>query len=138
LLPKHQKGRKPIDRRQVINALFYLVRTGCQRRHLPQDFPKWKTVYTLFWRWRNAGIWEKIHDALCRFVRKTQGKSRLLRSESSTVNLLRPRRSVERNAVMMPVKKGRAANAASWSIRWVIWYSKQKTLMVIVAPAANI
>ncbi|MDR1957591.1 MAG: IS5 family transposase [Planctomycetaceae bacterium] len=74
LLPKHQKGRKPIDRRQVINALFYLIRTGCPWRHLPRDFPKWKTVDTVFWRGRNAGVWEKIHDALCRFVRKTQGK----------------------------------------------------------------
>jgi putative transposase len=41
---------------------------------LLQSFPKWKTVDTVFWRGRNAGVWEKIHEALCRFVRKTQGK----------------------------------------------------------------
>jgi putative transposase len=74
LLPQHKKGRKPIDRRKIINALFYLLRTGCQWRNLPKCFPKWKTVYTVFWRWRNDGTWQKIHDALCRLVRQIKGK----------------------------------------------------------------
>jgi len=38
------------------------------------DFPKWKTVYNVFWHWRNDGIWQKIHDALCRWVRKNKSK----------------------------------------------------------------
>ena len=41
---------------------------------LPHDFPKWKTVYTIFWRWRKAGVWKRIHEALCRLVRKAAGK----------------------------------------------------------------
>ena len=74
LLPKPQKGRKPIDRRRIINAIFYLVRTGCQWRNLPKEFPKWKTVYTVFRRWRIAGVWKEIHDALNRIMRKIKGK----------------------------------------------------------------
>ena len=74
LLPKPKKGRKPIDRRRIINALFYLVRTGCQWRNLPKEFPKWKTVYTVFRRWRIAGVWKDIHDALNRIMRKIKGK----------------------------------------------------------------
>jgi len=74
LLPIQKTGRKPIDRRRVINALFYLNRTGCQWRNLPKDFPKWKTVYTVFRRWRIAGVWKKIHDALNRIMRKIKGK----------------------------------------------------------------
>ena len=74
LLPVQKTGRKPIDRRRVINALFYLNRTGCQWRNLPKDFPKWKTVYTVFRRWRIAGVWKKIHDALNRIIRKIKGK----------------------------------------------------------------
>jgi putative transposase len=67
-------GRRPIDRRWVINAILYVNRTGCQWRALPRDFPKWKTVYTIFWRWRKAGVWKRIHEALCRLVRKAAGK----------------------------------------------------------------
>jgi putative transposase len=75
LLPRPAAvGRKPIDRRIILNAILYVVRTGCQWRQLPRDFPKWKTVYSVFWRWRNLGIWERIHDALRRRVRQACGK----------------------------------------------------------------
>src|SRR4029077_8123265 len=75
LLPKPAKtGRPRVDRRWVINAILYLNRTGCQWRYLPRDFPKWKTVYTVFWRWRKAGVWERIHEALCRRLRQAVGK----------------------------------------------------------------
>lgn len=75
LLPKRAKGgRPPIDRRRVLNAILYLVRTGCQWRQLPHDFPKWKTVYTVFWRWRKSGLWRRIHDVLRERVRRVAGK----------------------------------------------------------------
>ena len=65
LLPKpRRRGRKPICRRRVINAILYVVRSGCQWRMLPADFPNWNTVYGIFWKWRNEGVWRKIHDAL--------------------------------------------------------------------------
>jgi transposase len=55
LLPKPaERGRPPIDRRDILDAILYVVRTGCQWRQLPLDFPKWKTVDTVFWRWRKA------------------------------------------------------------------------------------
>jgi putative transposase len=75
LLPKRAKrGRPRICRRLILNAILYLNRTGCQWRALPHDFPKWKTVYTIFWRWRRDGVWQRIHEALCRRVRKKSGK----------------------------------------------------------------
>ena len=75
LLPKRQKrGRPPIDRRDIIDAILCVVRTGCQWRQLPLDFPKWRTVYTVFWRWRKAGVWQQIHDCLRRRVRRAAGK----------------------------------------------------------------
>jgi len=75
LLPEQSRlGRKPIDRRLIINAILYVVKTGCQWRMLPKDFPNWSTVYGIFWRWRNDGIWEKIHDALRKKVRRAAGK----------------------------------------------------------------
>lgn len=76
LLPKRSsRGRKPICRRRVINAILYVSRTGCQWRMLPASFPNWSTVYGVFWRWRNDGIWEKIHDALRAKVRRAAGKN---------------------------------------------------------------
>jgi len=74
LIPEQKKGPKQVCRRWIINAIWHLVRTGCQWRNLPGDFPKWKTVYNVFWQWRNAGVWQKIHDALCEKVRKNAGK----------------------------------------------------------------
>ena len=53
---------------------MYVNRTGCQWRYLPKSFPNWKSVYTVFWRWRQAGIWEKIHDRLREKVRAQEGK----------------------------------------------------------------
>jgi putative transposase len=75
LLPQQSKlGRRPICRRLIMNAILYVNRTGCQWRALPHDFPKWKTVYTIFWRWRRDGLWQKINETLCRQVRKHSGK----------------------------------------------------------------
>ena len=75
LLPKPSKrGRPRIDRRVVINAVLYVVRTGCQWRMLPLDFPNWSTVYGVFWRWSRDGTWEAIHTALREKVRKSEGK----------------------------------------------------------------
>lgn len=75
LLPKPaRRGRKPIDRRKILNAILYVNRTGCQWRALPHDFPNWKTVYNIFWNWRNEGLWQIIHDKLRERVRKAAGK----------------------------------------------------------------
>jgi putative transposase len=74
LPPRKKRGRPPVDRREIINAIFYVNRTGCQWRALPHDFPKWKTVYTVFWRWRKDGLWQKINDVLRERVRVAAGK----------------------------------------------------------------
>lgn len=77
LLPKRAKrGRKPIDRREIINAILYVNRTGCQWRAVPHEFPKWKTVYNIFWQWRNNGLWQEIHDKLREQVRQAEGKKK--------------------------------------------------------------
>jgi putative transposase len=55
--------------REILNAVFYIVRGGCAWRLLPHDFPPWKTVYHYFRSWRLDGIWEKMHAALRQRVR---------------------------------------------------------------------
>lgn len=61
-------------RREVVNAILYLVRTGCSWRQLPKDFPPWGTVYWHFARWRKDGSLDLLHDALRDRVRRAEGR----------------------------------------------------------------
>jgi len=75
LPPASCVGRpREVCRRQVVNAILYVNRTGCQWRQLPRDFPNWRTVYDLFWHWRLHGVWQKIHDALRERLRRAEGR----------------------------------------------------------------
>lgn len=58
---------------QIINAILYVVRTGCQWRMLPKDLPPWQTVYGYFRRWKKAGLWKQINEALVKKVRVKKG-----------------------------------------------------------------
>jgi transposase len=60
--------------RALLDAIFYLVRSGCAWRLLPRDFPPWKTVYHYFRRWRSDGAWERLHTALRKAVRMRRGR----------------------------------------------------------------
>ena len=64
-----------ISRREILNAIFYVHRTGCQWRFLPQNYPKWQTVYSCFWRWQKSGAWDEVLNALRVEVRYAQGRS---------------------------------------------------------------
>src|SRR5437764_7683351 len=74
-LPRPKRmGRPPADLRAVLDAVLYLVRTGCQWRLLPHDFPPWSTVHTWYRRWRLDGTWESINEALRQQVRASAGR----------------------------------------------------------------
>ncbi|ABW26677.1 IS5 family transposase [Acaryochloris marina] len=66
LIPAAKPGGRPrtTDMRSVLNAILYLVVTGCQWRQLPHDFPCWSTVYSYFRRWRDDGTWVHINEHL--------------------------------------------------------------------------
>ena len=76
LIPPAKSGgrKRTTDVREVLNAIFYLLRTGCAWRMLPHDFPNWNTVYTYFRNWRQDGTWQKLNDALRREVRTQAGR----------------------------------------------------------------
>ena len=80
LFPKARPGGRGRPRtvpyREIVNAILYLLRTGCAWRLLPHDFPHWKTVYTYFRLWRVQGLWEQIHDRLREQTRKAAGRPR--------------------------------------------------------------
>ncbi len=66
-----------ISRRAILNALFYVHRTGCQWRYLPQSYPHWKTVYWCFWRWQRSGAWDGVLEELRLEMRYAQGRQAL-------------------------------------------------------------
>jgi putative transposase len=83
-LPRRKRtGRPPADLREVLNAIFYLVRSGCQWRLLPHDFPPWSTVHTRYRRWRRDGTWERINEALRQQVRSQAGRHPSPRSSAA-------------------------------------------------------
>ena len=76
LIPEVKRGGRPAahERCEIVNAILYVLRTGCQWRALPHDLPPWKTVYTYFRTWRLDGTWQRVHDALRRQVRRSVDK----------------------------------------------------------------
>ena len=75
-IPPPKPGGRPRenDMREVVNAMLYVVRTGCSWRQLPHDFPPWETVYRYFRSFESDGTWERIHDRLRAQVRRKAGK----------------------------------------------------------------
>jgi putative transposase len=78
LIPPAKPGGRPrtTDMRRLLDGLFYLVRTGCQWRHLPPPpiFPPWSTVYGYFRLFLAAGVWESIRHHLVVTLREGEGR----------------------------------------------------------------
>ena len=111
--PKRHRGRQAVhSRREMLNAVFYVLRTGCQWRMLPHDFPPWEAVYAFFSRLNRKGLWEIINRDLREEVREEEGKeaeASLLIVDSQSVQTAEKRGSV----AMMPTKTAKALNVKS-------------------------
>lgn len=70
-LPTPKTGGRPREHsiREILNAIFYITKSGCSWRLLPHDFPPWKTVYHYFRLWRLDGTWKHLNDVLRTSVR---------------------------------------------------------------------
>ncbi len=77
--PKSGKGKRgrplTLERRRLVNAIFYIVRSGCAWRLLPRDFGPWQTVYGYFRQWAKDWTWRFIHDALRDWLRQSEGRA---------------------------------------------------------------
>ncbi len=76
LFPKPKRTGRPreVDFREVVNAVLYLVFTGCQWRFIPIDYLKWQTVYYYFSRWQKDGTWYRMHETLRSQLRRKKGR----------------------------------------------------------------
>ena len=73
---KRGRGRPNVHSpRKILNAVFYLLKSGCPWRLLPRDFPPWKTVYHWFRKWRIDGTFERLNVALCERLRTRLGRN---------------------------------------------------------------
>ena len=73
--PKGPGGRpRRYDPREVMNALFYMARSGCAWRMLPHDFPPWGLVSYYFYTWRDSGLLERVHAVLRVDLRHLDGR----------------------------------------------------------------
>ena len=106
LIPLPKPGGRPrtTNLREVLNAILYLLRTGCQWAYLPHEFPPHRTVYHYFWSWGRDGTWEQIHAALRVQVRRQAG-----REESPSAG------AIDSQSVKTTEKGGRAATTAARS-----------------------
>lgn len=68
-------NRRQHDIRLMLNAIFYIVKTGAQWRQMPHDFPKWKAVYSYFRRLKLNGTWEHLNDRLVGKSRQKMGRN---------------------------------------------------------------
>jgi len=75
-IPEPKPGPQEVkyDRREIVNAILYQKRTGCQWRYMPHDFPPWEIVAKYFYLWRNDGLFKRINDALRARVRVAAGR----------------------------------------------------------------
>lgn len=76
LVPPAKPGGRPrqYDVRELLNAVFYLLRAGCAWRLLPHDLPPWYAVYRYFRQWQNDGTWERLEAVLHMELRVEAGK----------------------------------------------------------------
>jgi transposase len=120
LLPAQKLfGRPPRYRkRDILDALFYVVRTGCAWRLLPHDLPPWRIVYYYFMTWRREGLWQKINDSLRDRVRLRSGKKKPRPLRSSILRALK-QLTTEECAAMMRERRSWDESDISWLIRWV-------------------
>jgi putative transposase len=96
--PPTYSPREPIEPRELLNGMMYVLRTGCSWRQMPHDLPNGKTVYHYFRKWKLDGTWDKIMTALRKQVRVQMGREEepsaaIIDSQSIKIS---PVRGVER------------------------------------------
>jgi transposase len=134
LLPPPSKDgpKEKHPRREIVNAIFYVVRTGCAWRHLPSDFPPWQTVYGWFARWSDDGTVARVHDRLRNAVRDEAGRDPM--ASAGIVDA----QSVQGAATVGATSRGYDAGKKTNGRKRHIVVDTLGLLMVVMVTAANV
>ncbi len=104
------RGRpRTVERREVVNAILDVLRTGCQWRYLPEGFPTWNTGSWYVARWTDAGTWERVNDHLRRQWRVQIGRD----AEPSAGSIDRQSVKTTERGAIAATTRGRRSTAAS-------------------------
>ncbi|WP_206363243.1 transposase [Sinomicrobium pectinilyticum] len=99
------KRKRKHSLREIFDAIFYLLKTGCQWRVLPKEFPNWKLVYYYFTQWKANGIFELLNEVIRGKIRKKKIRTITPRWESLIVKVLRLPEVEPRKGVSMGERK---------------------------------
>jgi transposase len=110
--PASRGRRRETNMRDVVEAIFYIARSGCQWRLLPKDFPPYSTVQRYFYAWRDNGVWQTINHVLLMEVREAAGREASPSAGVSTPSRSRPPNPAVR-ADMTPARRSRVASGTS-------------------------
>ena len=119
LIPRARKAGRPekYSKRAILNAIFYLARSGCAWRMLPNDMPPWKLVWHYFAHWKKQGVWAQLNDALRDAVRLQAGKKKPRPLRSSTRKVCVQLSKAEYVDTML-ARRWRDESDIFWSIPW--------------------
>lgn len=113
MVPAAKRGGRPrsVNMREVFNAIFYILKTGCQWQNLPGDFPPYSTVFDYYNQWRKDKTWGKLNDALREKVRETDGR---MKTPSAAILDSQSVKTTEKggSVAMTPPKKSKAESAS--------------------------
>ena len=118
------------ERREIINGILYVLRSGCPWRLLPHDLPAWETVYTYFRRWQSEGVWDHILKVLRMEVRQKQGRD----AEPSAAII--DSQSIKTSAVRGP-EKGYDAGKKIWGRKRHVLVDTMGNLMAVKVTGAD-
>ena len=118
------------ERREIVNAILYVLRSGCPWRLLPHEFPAWGTVYYYFRRWQREGIWDHILQTLRVEIRKKQGR------DAQPSAAIIDSQSIKTSAVRGP-EKGYDPGKKMWGRKRHVLVDTQGHLLAVKVTGAH-
>ena len=115
--PQHRKRKYPL--RDIMNAIIYILKTGCQWRMLPKDFPPHNTVFYYFNKWKLEGVFEELMDTLHRMVRKLMGREETPSLESLIPEASSPPTMLTPTVGSTATRRSRGARNTLWLIHLI-------------------